>query len=334
MELTNIKPDLFYETFCGTYYAPIDKQELELAINEHIEQDKWFEDNEFDVFDTFDNKVKEYEQIGVLLKRCNQVLSLIELYRPEVIKKHANVIEGLKILTKTYQEKHLITRQLYEIIGFIVEVILQQQLKVDLYKDDITHEFNLDKIKKHIKSTFKWNYTKEDIFNVVRNEANWLDIERDIAIYKERKKGVFIKELEKIYNLDKSTISVITKKVRGKINYIKGHLFEHEYKKHLESLNIYDKVDNIGSSGQPDILCYRENINQLDVYSLKMLKIKRKTHFIPKNELIPEYKIAYENSLSYDTVNLFLVVFNYENDNIETIPLDWKNPTNVTVNRD
>lgn len=311
---------------------------IEALIDYHKEHDCFEDEYESCRYSKGNNKtfeekrLYEYNLTGIFLDRCIKIIELISSYHPELNKYTKPVKIGLEILDKEYKKGLLITIQLQEVMYFIEDIIFKEKLNISKFIYSIgRHKFNLKEIEESLQLKFKWKYTEDDIIDAVRNEVNWRDAERDITIYKERKKGVLIKNLMKTYNLDKGSISRIAKKVEGKVNYLKGHLFEEEYKKYLKSLKIYDKVDNIGTSGEPDILCHKEDTNQLDVYSLKMLKITKQSYFISKNELAPEYKIAYDQSFSYKTINLFLVVFNYLNNEVITIPLDWKNPKDVII---
>ena len=368
MELINVKSDVFYKEFCQAYHCNPGKDELEETINNHKEEDTKLDNDKIGYYGNFDKKEDEYKENGILLERCKQVLEIVDLYYPKLRIDTIPIAKGLKILTKEHQKHSLITKQLHGIVDFIEDYILHEKLNIktddecfiyDYYEfnkqeapydfEDLNDKelnkmclslppaiipkpkFDLERIRKRLLLKFKWKYTEDDILDAVCREVGWRKAKRDITIYKERRKGVFIKDLMKTYNLDKGSISRIDIKVRGKVNYLKGHLFEQEYKKYLESLKLYDKVVWDGASGKPDIVCYKENTNQADVYSLKCLKITKKAYHILKKDLAPEYKMAFDLSFSYKIVNLFLVVFNYVNNSIKTIPLDWKNPKNVVI---
>ena len=67
--------------------------------------------------------------------------------------------------------------------------------------------------------------SEEEIFELIRKNEKWHDIERDLAIFKEKQKGKYLQELGENYGIDFTTVSVIVKKVQGAINYWKGKLF-------------------------------------------------------------------------------------------------------------
>lgn len=368
MELINEKSDVFYREFYKAYHCNSKGDDLEEAFNSSKEIDTMLDNDRISYYGNFDKKGEEYTENGIYLERCKQVLEIVDLYYHNLIIDTICIAKGLKILTKEHKKHSLITEQLHEIIDFIEGRILHEKLNLknedecfiynynEFNKKEAPYDyealndkelneicislpsntiskpiFDLERIRKRLQLKFKWKYSEDDILEAVRREVGWRNAKRDITIYKERRKGVFIKDLMETYNLNKSSISKIDIKVRGKVNYLKGHLFEQEYRKYLDNLKFYDKVELIGTSGQPDIICYKEDENRVDVFSLKSLTITKKQYFISKKELAPEYKVAYDLSFSYKTINLFLVVFNYVNNSIKTIPLDWKKPANVVI---
>lgn len=95
---------------------------------------------------------------------------------------------------------------------------------------------------------------------------------------------------------------------------------------------MYDKIEWLGATGEPDILAHNLDKNELYVLSLKNYEIKKKPFLMNKESLQSEYKKAFNSQFDYDKVKLFLVVFNNVNDSIIKNELDYKNPTDIYIN--
>jgi len=150
------------------------------------------------------------------------------------IKCHYKMIE---LCEEALENEYLITQQLWDIYDFLEEMECSEEYRQE--------------------NTFIFNFSEDEIIDIVKKEVNWRKKERDVEIYKKRIKNLLLNEIARQYeNLDYSSISKIVKKVEGAINYYKGKLFEKEYYKYLVNLKKYDKVILGGESGKPDIIAY------------------------------------------------------------------------------
>jgi hypothetical protein len=185
------------------------------------------------------------------------------------------------------------------------------------------------------KYPFVWYYGEDVIFKVVKKESNWKNPERDVDIYKERKKGVKLDKLAFKFNLDVSSISENAKKVKGAVNYHKGVFFEKEFYSYLFNLKhnhtVFDEVDKLGGVGESDLIAVNYEENTLFVFSLKCLEIRKKPHYIVKSELVPELERAYKGKFTYSNVFLILVLFNSFDNTTTYHPIDIFNPADVVL---
>ncbi len=176
---------------------------------------------------------------------------------------------------------------------------------------------------------FSFKYNEEEILNLIKRNKKSRISNQEITVYKELKKGVIQTDLALKYNTTQKTISERNSKVRGAFNDKIGILFEEEYAKYLDSLKIYDKVDLIGTSGQPDILCYKENTNEVHIYSCKTTE--KRPHTIRKKYLIQEHETTLKLESNYSKVRLFLPVLIYSENKTYQKELDYRNPTDITI---
>lgn len=175
-------------------------------------------------------------------------------------------------------------------------------------------------------------YSDEQIFNLIRKNAKWHDIKRDLAIYQEKKKGKYLKEIGENFGIDFTTVSVIVKKVQGAINYWKGKLFEDFIEKRLRESGLFKKVIKEAGKGEADILAYAKDGKTLYIYSVKNIKIDRKPYFLTTEELRPELKRALLQTLDYK-IYLVLLVFDNHNDKAKQFEIDYNNPTNIDISK-
>lgn len=300
-----------------------------------------------DPFFRFYGEKNNSKDNSIYLSRIQQVLELIEknlnnLPNVEKFKlfdgsdKFSSLKKDFKMISDVFNDGFLITIQLaflisaiYNFLGFFIYSNTDDSW-YGIYDDSID-EFNLFELEQIFHIKFKFDFNDELVFNIIREEVRWRNVERDINIFKERQKGTLLANISEEFKLDKSTISEITKKVDGAIRYYKGKMFEQKYLTYLKGLGKFDKVEWYGASGQPDIIAHDLKNDELYVYSLKNLKIEEKPYYIPKDVLKPELKISLENHYDYTKVHLILVVFNNIDNTTEEIELDYLNPPSNVV---
>ena len=172
----------------------------------------------------------------------------------------------------------------------------------------------------------------DKVFKTIKKEENWHNPEKDIQIFKLAEAGQTQAQIGKIFKLDRSSISGVIKKVRGKVNYYKGKYFEDiVYKKLLKS-KLFDKVEKKGGSGVSDIFAYNNKENLLYIYSIKTLKIDESPYSLEKSELNPEIKDALLCAIDYETHLILLCHDNFHNQTIQ-IEYNYKNPTNLELSQ-
>lgn len=198
-----------------------------------------------------------------------------------------------------------------------------------------TPSFNFESLKvnlrKYLKPLFNFEISEERLFSVIKKEVKWYNKERDIEIFKERKKGRLLEDLAEEYHINESTVSIIAKKVQGAVNYYKGKIFEKEYHKYLKNLNKYDKVILEGASGKADIYAYDEENDTFHIFSLKYYEIKKRPYHIKVKEFKSELKLAYDNQFDYKDVKVYLIVFDLLSNTKEEKELDFRNPKEIVL---
>ena len=177
-----------------------------------------------------------------------------------------------------------------------------------------------------------FSYKIEQIFNLIRKNAKWHDIERDLAIYHEKKRGKYLQEIGENFGIDFTTVSVNVKKVSGAINYWKGKLFEDFVEKKLKQFGLFKKVIKEAGKGECDILAYTKDGKELYIYSLKNIKTDRKPYWLTIDELRPELKRALLQTLDYK-VHLILLVFDNYNNQVKKFIIDYNNPKNIDISK-
>lgn len=189
--------------------------------------------------------------------------------------------------------------------------------------------------KKNIFEGFRWNYDIDKIIEIVRREAKWRNIERDLSIYFKRQKGRFLKDIADDYNELKSYQAVenIIKKVKGYINRVSGLFFQKKYKKYLKNLKEFKdwKIEEFGEKEHPDIIMTKDN--KKIVLSLKNFELKQREI---RHVNIKDYQIERNYSLdlvknNFD-VETYLVVFNNLDNSTKLFKINILNPKNIRVN--
>ncbi len=311
----NVKPDKWYSKFYSVdkvkiihngdpitfkmFDKNIDNKEYWDIYNRwdfFLENNSYLKNSELlDEFDKLIDIFKENPYIN--LKEC---LSRLKLY----VSEYYSLLDG----------EYLITQQLLDL-----------KLSLELVEFTIQNNKNMQKI------DFKFEYTEEDIYNLIRKEVKWRNTERDIEIYKEKQKGRLLTDIGKEFNLAYNSISDIVSKVWGAIGLYKGKLFEKTFFKYLEKKYPKFKVEWYGASGRPDIVIYDTENNKIIIYSLKNLEIKKRPYTIKKEKLRPELKLALNSIMDYKNVVLVLVVFNNFNNNIIIKDIEFRNPSDIII---
>lgn len=227
-----------------------------------------------------------------------------------------------KLCEQAIKEGYLITNQLDELNYNI---------------GDCIYCFLKEKEKKRSQTPFditfiNFSYTDEHIFNLIRKNAKWHDIERDLAIYQEKKGGKYLQEIAENFGIDFTTVSVIVKKVSGAINYYKGKLFEDFVEKKLKQSGLFEKVIKEAGKGECDVLAYTKDGKKLYIYSLKNIKNDRKPYWLTTDELRPELKRALLQTLDYK-VHLILLVFDNYNNQVKQFVIDYNHPKNIDISK-
>ena len=274
----------------------------------------------------------EYNNISgnkLLLSRCKEVLSSFNEFDI-----NNNIKFCIEQCHNVLENGYLITKQLNEIISYIESIFIGDDGKriedIDIIMTDGPGYEDVYDIRKN-KRDFNFEYSEREVLDLIREEVNWRDIERDIEIYIEREKGRLLEDIAGDYKkLKLKAIGNICTKVKGAIIRYKGKLFEKRYFQYLKSLNKFDRVIWDGTSGNPDVFAYKNN--ELHIFSLKNLKIDRKKFVIKKQDLEPEFKKAYNGLLENDDIFLKLVIFDNLTDNIIERKLDFRNPEDVIIN--
>lgn len=177
-----------------------------------------------------------------------------------------------------------------------------------------------------------FSYTDDQIYDLIRKNENWRDIERDITIFQEKQKSKSLQELADNFGIKFNSISMVLKKVRSAFNYYEGKLFEDFIKKRLKQSGLFKKVVKEAGKGEPDILAYFKDGKRLNIYSLKNIKINRKPYWLVVDELRPELARAKLQAKDYK-INLVLLVFNNHTNHIRRYNIDYRNPVNIDISK-
>ncbi len=228
----------------------------------------------------------------------------------------------LKLCDKAINKGYLVTGDLIEIFDHIknyeYDLIYEEKRKHPEYIEDLDFR--------------DFRYTNDQIFDLIKKNEKWHDINRDITIYQERQKGKYLDELAENFGIKFNSISMVLKKVSGSINYYQGKLFENFVEKRLKASGLFEKVIKEAGKGEADILAYTKDGKDLYIYSLKNIKINRKPYWLTKEELRPELERALLQSLDYK-IHLVLLIFDNYNNKVKQIQIDYNNPKNIDISR-
>lgn len=219
---------------------------------------------------------------------------------------------------------NLITFQLNEIRDLIIDGYPHGSIycSYDVYFTPLISELNFE----------GFGTTEIQIFDLIRKNKKWHDIDRDLTIYQERQKGKYLQELADAFGVKFNSISMIVKKVQSAINHYKGKLFEDFVEKRLKESGLFKNVIKEAGKGEADILAYTKYDEVLCIYSLKNIRINRKPYWLTKEELRPEIERALLQTLDYE-VHLILLVFDNHNNKIKQFEIDYQNSANIDISK-
>ena len=177
-----------------------------------------------------------------------------------------------------------------------------------------------------------FSYTDDQVFNLIRKNVKWRNIERDITIFREGQEGKKQQEIGEVHRINHTTISGIITKVQGAVNYWKGILLEDFVKKKLNQSGVFGKVVKEAGKGEADILAYSKDDKKLTIYSLKNIKINREPYWLVVDELRPELARAKLQEKDYE-VKLILLIYNNLTKQIKQYQIDYNNPVNIDISK-
>jgi len=325
-EITNIKSDDWYEVFYRENPIKIYTNKITGKIkgitwkefDENINNKKYWDIySRWSFFLENNNRkrneilLKEYEE-KLMEYGNNPVVDLSELCERNRL--------YLRVYKEIFQEGYLITQQLLDIyitLGLMGNTIY----------------YNRDR-EKNVFIGFKWDYCRDEIIELIKEEVKWRNIDRDFEVYFEREGGRLLEEIANDYNGlgSKQAIKGIVGKVQGEINRYSGLMFERKYEKYLKSLDEFRdwKIERFGEKEQPDIVLSKDN--EKIVLSLKNLEIEHdKTKYVNKKDFKIERDYSLDQIKDNFDVKTNLVVFNNLNNITRMYEIDIFNPKNIRV---
>jgi len=191
-------------------------------------------------------------------------------------------------------------------------------------------ETRMEELEKIELKKYKCSFTEADVFGKIRENKRrkWKDVNRDIRIFKERRKGSIIKAISEEYELSVPRINDIIKKVESSYNHYSGHMFENDFEGYLNSLKIYTSVKKLGEVGESDFICEKGD-DEFHIFALKNINIKKNGYHVDKNTIKREILTALKESVDYDIVRLFTVIHNNTNKKTYQDEINYKNPRSI-----
>ena len=216
-------------------------------------------------------------------------------------------------------------------INNIVEVAKYRMYKSQREEEEEIRGDRVKRLNKKNDGLFNdFFYTDDQIYDLIRKNAKWRNIERDITIFRERQKGKYLQELADKFGIKFNAISMVLIKVQGAVNRWKGKLFEDFIEKRLKQSGLFERVVKEAGKGECDISVYLKDGKKIIIYSLKNIKIDRKPYWLTVEELRPEIKRAKLQAKDYEVV-LRLLVFDNYNNQIRQFKIDCDHPVNINI---
>jgi len=188
----------------------------------------------------------------------------------------------------------------------------------NMYKEDKRkkkEEKEKESAAKYNKLTqFNANEIENEIINDLLNSDKSKTISRDIEIYNLCKSAMSLDKIAFRFSISAERVRQVKKKMSGTIDQKMGHIYETFFSDYLQSQGIYDKVNNLGGVGQPDIVCVKGNI--CIIYSVKCLYFSRASFSISYEEFRPEIEYARNIKSDFESVTVIAHVYNRYNNRI------------------
>ena len=181
---------------------------------------------------------------------------------------------------------------------------------------------------------FKFEYTEEDIENVIiRNARNQHNTKEYLEIYHIcTSTNRILEDIGKEFDLSIGRISQIKTSMTNKISTYKGQLFEEEVLKHIKSYKYFGHVRRDGSAGKPDIVVDDLKNNYLYVLSLKNHAVGEDNYtYVKIKEISPEIEYARENHWDYEKVFVKLVFFDNISRKIIIKDINYEKPKKIKI---
>ena len=93
----------------------------------------------------------------------------------------------------------------------------------------------------------------------------------------------------------------------------------------------YDDVIRDGGRGKPDIYGIKEAKNQLDIFSIKCVKIDRNSLSLPIEEFKPEILFARENRAKFTDIKVYAVIYDHYNEIEYRKEIDFISPAKTIL---
>lgn len=209
------------------------------------------------------------------------------------------------IINETYKQWH----KIHDNIATPKSEELQERIDIDYEKEfHVSHE--------------------DILMNMKEGDVQWYDLDRDIMIFEELKRGRYGKDIAQEFELSEGQISIIKNKVQGYVNTKRGELYEIYYEKRLGLKDKYQEweIKRDGRKSQPDIYCISPEKNELHVFSIKCYELYRTSYSIPVKELKPEIQFCLKNHHEYDKIKLYNISFDHIDKKIYKHEIDYLNP--------
>ncbi|MHA1380706.1 MAG: hypothetical protein ACTSRG_20245 [Candidatus Helarchaeota archaeon] len=327
LKIGEFPPEPYLSTYNEMKYKGI---ELPSKFNQAWSDLQYYEDRDF--FEEYNNLQdnKKY------LDRSKKVITLFKKNNLIEDEKYLNLkFKQIKAYSKALNEGYLITSDLICLIELIEEDIYSLIGCIDEDCSLSNNSFNFEKLKNLLLNKDPsqivfddFQIKNEELYALLRKNEKWYDFNRDLSIYLERNKGKYIQELADQFNMKRTAVSMVIKKVSGALNYWKGKLFEDFIEMRLKSSRLFTKVVKDAGKGESDIRAYKED--KLYIYSLKNLKIDYSPYWLMAEEIRPELETALLCKLDYEVHLVLLIYDNYHKRTLQ-LEIDYNKLENINL---